>query len=173
MTSIARLSEDHGLEQGKNIISLEFGNLLENGREKNSVEKKTSVVLVLGAGRVCRPAAEFLTSIGSFSSRQLLKSCIEDDFQEKNYVEVVVASLYLKDAEEVVSTKHLMFFTRKNIHENLYTIFDHFNIKIVMQITEGISNATAVQLDVADLESLHYRVEQVETLLPHEYAVCS
>lgn len=30
-----------------------------------------------------------------------------------------------------------------------------------MQITEGISNATAVQLDVADLESLHYRVEQV------------
>lgn len=113
MTSIAHLSEDHGLEQGKNIISLEFGNLLENGREKNSVEKKRSVVLILGAGRVCRPAAEFLTSIGSFSSQQLLKSCIEDDFQEKNCVEVIVASLYLKDAEEVVSTKHLMFFTRK------------------------------------------------------------
>lgn len=112
MTSIAHLSEDHGVEQGKNIISLEFGNLLENGREKNNVEKKKSVVLILGAGRVCRPAAEFLTSIGSLSSRQLLKSCIEADFQENNCVEVIVASLYLKDAEEVVYSAFSVFYSK-------------------------------------------------------------
>lgn len=132
LTSIAHLSEDHGLDQGKNIISLEFGKFQENGREKNNVEKKKSVVLILGAGRVCRPAAEFLTSISSLSSRKLLQSCIEADFLENNCVEVIVASLYLKDAEE---------------------------------ITEGISNATAVQLDVADLESLHYRIEQADVVI--------
>lgn len=59
------------------------------------------MVLVLGAGRVCRPAVEFLASIGSGTSRLRLETFIPGDFEEKNDVQVIVASLYLRDAEEV------------------------------------------------------------------------
>lgn len=63
-------------------------------------EKKASV-LILGAGRVCRPAAEFLTSIGSDSPQEWLKSFRIGDLEEQTCVQVIVASLFLKDAEEV------------------------------------------------------------------------
>lgn len=87
---------------------LKVGKFHENDIESGYDMKKKNVVLILGAGRVCRPAAEFLTSIGSVASQQVLKSCMEDDFEEQNCVEVIVASLYLKDAEEVCGVQILV-----------------------------------------------------------------
>ncbi|CAI9760968.1 unnamed protein product [Fraxinus pennsylvanica] len=55
-----------------------------------------------GAGRVCRPAAEFLTSIGGDSPQEWLKSYRIGDLEEQTCVKVIVASLFLKDAEEIV-----------------------------------------------------------------------
>lgn len=85
--------------QGKeNNISLKIGEFQETIMDEKYDAKK---VLILGAGRVCRPAVELLASIGNISSRQWLKSSITADFDEQNCVQVIVGSLYLKDAEEV------------------------------------------------------------------------
>lgn len=104
LNSIAKTSANNELDKGKNMISLKVGKLQENGVEKNNDEKKKKLVLILGAGRVCRPAAELLASIGALSSQHTLKSCIEPEFEEQNCVEVIVASLYLKDAAEVYTS---------------------------------------------------------------------
>ncbi|KAH7861057.1 hypothetical protein Vadar_021111 [Vaccinium darrowii] len=140
LSSIANPSENDGLLNGEtNMISFKLGKIHNGDLEKEDAAKKKTVVLVLGAGRVCRPAVEFLASIGSSTSRLQLETCIPDDFQEKNDVQVIVASLYLRDAEE---------------------------------ITEGIANATAVQLDIKDHESLCKYISQVEiviSLLPPRF----
>lgn len=97
MTSIANASEDYNFTNKEtNMVSLKVGRVQEIGYDT----KKKTVVLILGAGRVCQPAVELLASIGSKSSRKGLNSCIAD-FEERNCVEVIVASLYQKDAEEV------------------------------------------------------------------------
>ncbi|KAK4396788.1 Alpha-aminoadipic semialdehyde synthase [Sesamum angolense] len=83
--------------------------------EKENEIKTEAIVLILGAGRVCRPAVEFLTSIGRGSSRKWLKSYVTDESREITSIRVIVASLFLKDAEEItegipnataVSTRH-------------------------------------------------------------------
>lgn len=102
LTSIANPNENNGfLDRRKNKISLLVGKVQETETNKdNGIERKTGV-LILGAGRVCQPAAELLASIGSNSSPQWYKTRLQDDFEELNDVHVIVASLYLKDAEEV------------------------------------------------------------------------
>lgn len=99
LTSIAYPSEHLGSSnKDKSMISLKVGKVLESSVEKDCSANKKYRVLILGAGRVCRPAVEFLASLGGISAEQ---SCISDDFEEPNCVEVIVASLYLKDAKEV------------------------------------------------------------------------
>ncbi|XVE97810.1 hypothetical protein REPUB_Repub03eG0051000 [Reevesia pubescens] len=85
-----------------NKISLKLGKLQETGVKKESDSKRRTSVLILGAGRVCQPAAELLASIGSSSSHQWYKACLETDSEEQNTIHVIVASLYLKDAEEII-----------------------------------------------------------------------
>ncbi|OMO86412.1 Saccharopine dehydrogenase / Homospermidine synthase [Corchorus olitorius] len=105
LTSLANPSENNGRipSQEMNKISLTVGKLQETGVKKETdTTKKKKAVLILGAGRVCQPAAELLASIGSSSSQQWYKTCLETDFEEQNDVHVIVASLYLKDAEEIV-----------------------------------------------------------------------
>ncbi|KAK6236637.1 Saccharopine dehydrogenase [Theobroma cacao] len=103
LTSIANPSENHGIvSQEMNKIFLKVGKLQETGVKKEFDTKKRTSVLILGAGRVCQPAAELLASIGSSSSRQWYKACLETDFEEQHDVHVIVASLYLKDAEEII-----------------------------------------------------------------------
>lgn len=89
------------------MISLTLGKFKENGtREENGVRSEAAV-LILGAGRVCRPAVEFLTAVGRDSTK---KSYITEDMKEEiSPVHVIVASLFLKDAEEV----SLAIFTSK------------------------------------------------------------
>lgn len=82
------------------MLSLEFGSF-QNDDITQSYNGTKSAVLILGAGRVCQPATELLASIGSTTSHQWLKSCITSDYSEKSRVHVIVASLYMKDAEEV------------------------------------------------------------------------
>lgn len=133
LTSIAsRGLHNAFLNEEKNTISMQIGEVYESDLVKRNNEKKKTTVLILGAGRVCRPAAELLASIGSIPSQQRLKTCVEPDFEEQNDVQVIVASLYLKDAEE---------------------------------ITEGILNATAVQLDIMDHESLCDYISKVEVVI--------
>lgn len=101
LTSLANLDENQGiLDKEANKISLKIGKVQENGIKVFDKKWKTAV-LIIGAGRVCRPAAEFLASIGSFSSNEWYKACLDTDFEEENNVQVIVSSLYLKDAEEV------------------------------------------------------------------------
>jgi len=96
------------------------------------VDKDGPKILILGAGRVCRPAAQFLASYPNICSYGA-------DDNSTDQIHVIVASLYQKDAEEIV---------------------------------EGIKNATATQLDVADIGSLSDLVSQVEvvvSLLPASF----
>ncbi|XP_041004799.1 alpha-aminoadipic semialdehyde synthase isoform X1 [Juglans microcarpa x Juglans regia] len=137
LTAIANPSENFGLSnQETNKISLKVGKVQESSIKKRHEIKTKTAVLILGAGRVCQPAAKLLATDGSFASYQQYEACLENNFIEHNGVEVIVGSLYLKDAEEII---------------------------------EGIPNATAVQLDVMDHESLFKyisRVEVVISLLP-------
>lgn len=100
LTSLANPKENNGLQSRKgNEISLKVGKVQESGLKKEPETKSTSAVLILGAGRVCQPAAELLASVGSISSRKWLKICLENDFEGR--IQVLVASLFLRDAEEV------------------------------------------------------------------------
>lgn len=97
LTSLANSRNSLGSQNKENnMISLKVGEFQQSITD----EKSDAKVLILGAGRVCRPAAELLASIGSMSSGQCLSS-ITADFEEQHCVQVIVASLYLKDAEEV------------------------------------------------------------------------
>ena len=73
---------------------------VSNMAEVNGHSKQRPAILILGAGRVCRPAAEFLASAGSRSSH-FLKKWQVSKFEEIEEFKVIVGSLYLKDAEEV------------------------------------------------------------------------
>ncbi|KAF3531512.1 hypothetical protein DY000_02036704 [Brassica cretica] len=80
-----------------NKISLKIGKVQQENEEKPEEMTKRSSVLILGAGRVCRPAAEFLASVRNISSQQWYKTYLGG---EQRDVRVIVASLYLKDAKE-------------------------------------------------------------------------
>ncbi|CAL5199116.1 unnamed protein product [Lathyrus oleraceus] len=82
-----------------NNISLKLGKVQQNGGMKESDPRKKAAVLILGAGRVCQPAAEMLSSFGS---SQWYKTLLGDDFDDQIEVDVIVGSLYLKDAEQTV-----------------------------------------------------------------------
>ena len=100
--SLANPSENDGfLSKETNKISLKVSKVLERGNMMELDDKEKPGVLILGAGRVCQPVAEVLTTAGSVSSRQLFKMCQESDFEGQSDIQVIVASLYLKDAEEV------------------------------------------------------------------------
>ncbi|KHN17770.1 Alpha-aminoadipic semialdehyde synthase [Glycine soja] len=103
LTAIANPTEhDRFSNQDSSKISLKLGKVEENGIEKESDPRKKAAVLILGAGRVCQPAAEMLSSFGRPSSSQWYKTLLEDDFECQTDVEVIVGSLYLKDAEQTV-----------------------------------------------------------------------
>lgn len=108
LTSLANPREEQ-VNSKNNMISLKLGKLEENGLDKENGIKNEASILILGAGRVCRPAAEFLTSVGRDSSKNEINSYITENLKEKTSVHVIVASLFLKDAEEV----SLMIFTSK------------------------------------------------------------
>ncbi|KAL2250978.1 alpha-aminoadipic semialdehyde synthase [Sesamum indicum] len=131
LTALANPSEGH-VDSTDNIISLKVGRLKGTDTEKENEIKSEAVVLILGAGRVCRPAVEFLTSIGRGSSRKWLKSYMTDESREITSIRVIVASLFLKDAVE---------------------------------ITEGIPNATAIQLDITKKENLYHYTSQVDVVI--------
>ncbi|KAL5698600.1 hypothetical protein ACHQM5_029617 [Ranunculus cassubicifolius] len=103
LTSIANPSEDSEVfNRSTKRISLTLGKVSKSVAENGDKLKKGATVLILGAGRVCRPAAEFLASIGNISSRQWVKACFGDEVEETMDIQVIVASLYLKDAEETI-----------------------------------------------------------------------
>ena len=83
-----------------NKIFLKVGKIQESSSKREDTKRNTAVLL-LGAGRVCYPAADLLASSGGSSHRQFWKTFLENYAEDWNDVEVIVASLYLKDAEEV------------------------------------------------------------------------
>lgn len=104
--SLTRLAnpdeEDYIISPRKetNKISLKIGKVQQENEKPEEMTKRSSV-LILGAGRVCRPAAEFLASVRNISSEQWYKTYLGGDSEEQTDVHVIVASLYLKDAKEV------------------------------------------------------------------------
>ncbi|EEE57929.1 hypothetical protein OsJ_08631 [Oryza sativa Japonica Group] len=121
--SLTSLANAHGDPNARREIelSLKIGKVNECGTD-DSMAKEGSKVLILGAGRVCRPAAEFLASYSNIFS----SSAYDHDIDQ---IHVIVASLYQKDAEETI---------------------------------DGIRNATAAQLDVADIKNLSNLVSQMK-----------
>lgn len=100
MTSLANPSKGH-VDSKDNTIWLKVGKFEETGIENGNEIKTEAAVLILGAGRVCRPAVEFLTST---SHKKWLSSYMKDDPKQKTSAHVIVASLFVKDAEEVSIT---------------------------------------------------------------------
>ncbi|XP_061370272.1 alpha-aminoadipic semialdehyde synthase-like isoform X1 [Gastrolobium bilobum] len=103
LTSLANPNENSRfLNQNLSKISLKLGKVQENGIEKELDAKKKAAFLILGAGGVCQPAAEMLSSIGRPSSSQWCKTLLYDDLEDQTDVKVIVGSLYLKDAEQII-----------------------------------------------------------------------
>ncbi|ESQ53839.1 hypothetical protein EUTSA_v10024287mg [Eutrema salsugineum] len=105
LTRLANPDEDYiSPSRETNKISLKIGKVQQENEVKEKPEemRKKSAVLILGAGRVCRPAAEFLASVRDISSEQWYKTYLGADSEEQTDVHVIVASLYLKDAKETV-----------------------------------------------------------------------
>jgi alpha-aminoadipic semialdehyde synthase len=104
LTRLANPNEDYiSPHREANKISLKIGKVQQENEIKEKPEMtKKSGVLILGAGRVCRPAADFLASVRTISSQQWYKTYFGADSEEKTDVHVIVASLYLKDAKETV-----------------------------------------------------------------------
>ncbi|KAG2662088.1 hypothetical protein PVAP13_1KG526730 [Panicum virgatum] len=128
LTSLANAHGGNHNARKETELSLKIGKVNECGTG-DIVDKEGPKVLILGAGRVCRPAAQFLASYPNICSYGA-------DDNSTDQIHVIVASLYQKD------------------------------------IVEGIKNATATQLDVADIGSLSDLVSQVEvvvSLLPASF----
>ena len=89
--SLTPLANAHGGNHNarkETELSLKIGKVNECGTG-DIVDKEGPKVLILGAGRVCRPAAQFLASY-------------RPDDNNTDQIHVIVASLYQKDAEEVI-----------------------------------------------------------------------
>lgn len=108
LTNIVKKSHDNGALDKK--LSLKIGKVRESILQDRCETVRRPCVLILGAGRVCRPAVEFLASVGSTSNGSYLKSCLTIDGEELEEYEVIVASLYLKDAKEVCSRNYYAVF---------------------------------------------------------------
>lgn len=104
LTRLANPDKDYKSPRREtNKISLKLGkvqqeNVVKEKPEEEEMTRKSSAVLIVGAGRVCRPAAEFLASVRTISSQQWYKTYLGT---EQTDVRVILASLYLKDAKEV------------------------------------------------------------------------
>ncbi|KAL9261363.1 Alpha-aminoadipic semialdehyde synthase-like protein [Drosera capensis] len=103
LTSLANKKGNQGSATSvMNEIVVHVGLVHENGTENGVEARRKAAVLILGAGRVCRPAAELLASVTSISSWEWSQTSDQVESDEANEVEVIVASLFLKDAEEVI-----------------------------------------------------------------------
>ncbi|KAM0874703.1 hypothetical protein ACQ4PT_037255 [Festuca glaucescens] len=92
--SLTSIANAHRGDPNATEISLKIGRVSER-RIDDSMDKVGPKVLILGAGRVCRPAAEFLSSYRNID----INGC--NDYNT-DQVHVIVASLYQKDAEETI-----------------------------------------------------------------------
>ena len=101
LISLANPRIKNGSLNNEKALSLKVGKVNERIGDAGDYFKKRPVVLILGAGRVCRPAAEFLASVGNVSSSDFLKVCQSIGLEEIKEFQVIVASLYKKDADEV------------------------------------------------------------------------
>ncbi|KAK4793656.1 hypothetical protein SAY86_024091 [Trapa natans] len=81
-------SDDDDMEEN----SLVVGKVESNGCDIKLNPKRSASVLILGAGRVCQPAVELLAS----------RSFCKLDGEGEDGIEVIVGSLFLKEAEEIV-----------------------------------------------------------------------
>ena len=89
--SLTSLANAHGGDDDarkETELALKIGKVNECGTG-DTVNKDGPKILILGAGRVCRPAAQFLASY-------------RPDDNNTDQIHVIVASLYQKDAEEVI-----------------------------------------------------------------------
>ncbi|GKV03738.1 hypothetical protein SLEP1_g15988 [Rubroshorea leprosula] len=134
LSSIAHPSENHGTLSGRlNKISFRIGRLQERSEDKVGNNMEIKKVLILGAGRVCQPAAALLASIGSISSRQWYKTLVQTDSEEQiDHVHVIVASLFLKDAEEIVEGIPNTTAVQLDVkdHENLYKYISEVEVVV-------------------------------------------
>ncbi|CAD6249220.1 unnamed protein product [Miscanthus lutarioriparius] len=95
--SLTSLANEHGGDHNarkQTELALKIGKVNECETD-DTVDKGGPKVLILGAGRVCRPAAEFLASYPAICTYGV-------DDHNADQIHVIVASLYQKDAEETV-----------------------------------------------------------------------
>ncbi|XP_062220509.1 alpha-aminoadipic semialdehyde synthase-like isoform X2 [Phragmites australis] len=94
LTSLANAHDGDHYAREETELSLKIGKVNECGTG-NSMDKGGPKVLILGAGRVCRPAAEFLASYPNIYSNGA-------NDNNTDQLHVIVASLYQKDSDETV-----------------------------------------------------------------------
>ncbi|KAG9144913.1 hypothetical protein Leryth_024026 [Lithospermum erythrorhizon] len=142
LTSLASLRESDGVQSPNNTISFRFGEFRKSTIESENEQKNKNGVLILGAGRVCRPAVELLTSIGNSSSEKWLRSSMTAEFNAENSVQVIVASLYLKDAEETIEgiPNATAVQLDVNCQESLYNYVSQ--VDVVISLLPPICHAT-------------------------------
>lgn len=93
--------KDTGAINKDKELSLKVNKVSESIERKRNGSPKRLAVLILGAGRVCQPAAELLASAGDLYSNST-KRYDNSGAQVGEEFEVIVASLYQKDAEETI-----------------------------------------------------------------------
>ncbi|XP_020531935.1 alpha-aminoadipic semialdehyde synthase isoform X1 [Amborella trichopoda] len=104
LSSIAKPSDDSEARvsrRGTYGFSLKVGKVGETMVQTRDHMEERPAVLILGAGRVCEPAVELLASSGS-GSHSWFKNHFGSDTNGPKDVQVIVASLYLKDAEKII-----------------------------------------------------------------------
>jgi alpha-aminoadipic semialdehyde synthase len=90
LTALANSGEKAGSVPKESELSLKIGKINSNETDIGMPEKRPAV-LILGAGRVCRPAAMLLASFGK-----------KHNGDSSAGVHVIVASLFQEDADEVI-----------------------------------------------------------------------
>lgn len=133
-------------------------------QEEASTVRGGSQVLILGAGRMCEPAVKYLTSTG----RQLRakKDSHVDDGSIDERVSVVVASLFIEDAQKAQTLPSLTLrYRRLYIGWKLPLIYYQWacnsNMFLGLQVVAGVPNTSAIQLDTADVAKLEDCVSKV------------
>ncbi|XP_049934665.1 alpha-aminoadipic semialdehyde synthase isoform X2 [Nymphaea colorata] len=89
----------HDSREVRSIFSLKVGKVDANSAVKDHTGNR-SAVLILGAGRVCQPAAAFLSSSGT--SETTCDVSFVSEVEGLRRIHVIVASVHLSDAQKAV-----------------------------------------------------------------------
>lgn len=105
LAAVANSDNEHGnrgVEKEIKGSSIRNRELKDNSLRMKDSSSKKFAVLILGAGRVSKPAIEFLALNGCNFSESPISGNTKTSREAVNDVQVIVASLYLQEAQKVI-----------------------------------------------------------------------